>query len=354
MSRFLSRRCRDIDPYVPGEQPRDRAYIKLNTNESPFPPAPGVLEAVTREEVARLNLYSDPAARALEDAIAASYGLSPEQVVAGNGSDEILGFCFQAFCDEHARPWFPDITYGFYRVLSRLNGVRPRIVPLDSAFRVVPSAYFYADGTVFLANPNAPTGLSLSLAEVEQIVKNNPDNLVVLDEAYVDFGGESAVPLLSRYDNLLVVMTYSKSRSLAGGRIGFALGQKALIDDVRKIKHSFNPYSLNRLSLLAGEAAMRDRAYFESCTRAVIQTRERAIQALRARGFTVLDSAGNFVFAFTPKLSGQAFYLALKERGILVRYFDAPRTRDFTRITIGSDAQMEAFLAATDAILEEA
>lgn len=352
MSRFFSSRFAALAPYTPGEQPRDMQYVKLNTNESPFPPAPSVMEAVTRGQVSQLNLYSDPTARTLEDAIASFYGLDASQVIAGNGSDEILAFAFQAFCGPDTGVCFADITYGFYKVFAQLYSLDARIIPLRDDFSIDPADYTNVGRTIFIANPNAPTGQVLSLAEIEGIIRSNPNHVVVIDEAYVDFGGESAVPLISRYDNLLVTMTFSKSRSLAGGRIGFALGQKPLIDDLRAMKYSFNPYSLNRLSLLAGTAAMEDRAYFEQCTTAIQETRAWSTEALRERGFDVADSYGNFIFANPVRLSGEAYYQQLKARGVLVRHFTAPRIANHARITIGSREQMQALLDATDDILE--
>ncbi|MCL1965520.1 MAG: histidinol-phosphate transaminase [Firmicutes bacterium] len=353
MSRFLSDRFAALTPYVPGEQPRDQRYIKLNTNESPYPPAIGVLEAVSRAEVSRLNLYSDPTARELESAIAAFYGVNAEQVMATNGSDEALAFCFQAFCDQKTGACFPDITYGFYEVFARLYGVPAKVIPLDEQFRVTPALYRGAGGTIFLANPNAPTGIALPLAAVEEIARQNPNTLLVVDEAYVDFGGESAVPLIGRYDNVLVVMTCSKSRNLAGGRVGFVLGSADVIRDLRKIKYSFNPYNLNRLSLLAGAAALRDEAYFRACVNTIMETRAWAARALGERGFEVLDSRTNFVFAKPVRLGGKAYYEGLKAAGVLVRHFDAPRVRDFVRISIGTPEEMRALLDATDRLWEE-
>lgn len=354
MSRFLSGRLADLVPYVPGEQPQDQPYVKLNTNENPYPPAPGVLAAVDREAVSKLNLYSDPTAGRLEEAIAARHGLSREQVIAGNGSDEILVFCFQAFCDKRTGAAFPDITYGFYKVYAQLFGIDARIVPLDAAFRVIPADYDRMGRTIFLANPNAPTGLCLPLSDVERVVSGNPQSLVVVDEAYVDFGGESAVSLLEKYDNLLVVKTFSKSHNLAGARVGYALSSAPLIDDLRKIKYSTNPYNLNRLSLLAGEAAMRDERYFLNCARKVIETREWTKRMLVSRGFSVTESKANFLFASAGRMDGQTYYERLKARGVLVRFFSGPRTKDWVRITIGTQAQMQALLDATDAVLQEA
>ncbi len=349
MSRFLSAAFAALDPYTPGEQPRDRRYIKLNTNESPFPPAPGVMEAVGRALVERLNLYSDPTAKLLEDALADFYGVSPSQVIAGNGSDEILAFCFQAFCDDACPPCYPDITYGFYAALSQLYHMKPRIIPLEDDFSIAPEKYFGGRHTIFLANPNAPTGICLPLSRVEDILRNNPNHIVVVDEAYVDFGGESAVPLIPKYDNLVVVMTFSKSRSLAGGRVGFALGQPALIDDLRRIKFSFNPYNVGALSQAAGAAAVRDRAYFDACRKAIAETRDWTAAALRARGFTVTDSRANFLFVRPPNLPGKAYCARLRERGVLVRHFDKPRIADWARVSVGTREQMERFLEAGEA-----
>lgn len=354
MSRFLSPRLTGLTPYTPGEQPRDMAYIKLNTNESPFPPAPGVLTAVSREETSRLNLYPDPSARRLEEAIAAQYGLSPAQVIAGNGSDEILAFAFQAFCDAQTGACFADITYGFYKVYAQLFGVSVKVTPLAEDFSIRPDDYANCGRTIFLANPNAPTGIFLPLRQVEDILRGNPRTLVVVDEAYVDFGGDSCASLIERYDNLLVVMTFSKSRNLAGARIGFALGGQPLIDDLRAVKYSFNPYNIGRLPQLAGVAAIEDERYFRECSRTIQETRAIFAQALAERGFTLTPSLANFIFARPPAMDGAAYYQALKARGVLVRHFPAPRISDWVRITIGSRAQMQALLDQTDAILREA
>lgn len=352
MSRFLVQRLAGLAPYVPGEQPREEFLIKLNTNESPFPPAPGVMEVLTRAEAERLRLYPDPAAGKLEEAIGSRYGLQRNQVIAGNGSDEILAFCFQAFCGDGV--CFPDITYGLYAVLAKLYGVDAREIPLSKDLRVVPSDYDGVRRTVFLANPNAPTGLYLPPGQIEGILKKNADALIVIDEAYIDFGGESAVRLLAYYENLLVVQTFSKSRSLAGARIGFALGSAAVIDDLRRVKNSFNPYSLNRLSILAGAAAMADEAYFASCASAIVETRDWAAGQLRSRGFSVTDSMANFLFASHPRLAGRRYAQGLRGRGVLVRHFALPRIDDFVRITVGTPEQMAALLDATDSLLEEA
>ncbi len=353
MSKYLSKRFTDMQPYVPGEQPQNRQYIKLNTNESPFPPAPGVLEAISAAQLARLNLYPDPDTRDTADAIAASFGVKRSNVLLGNGSDELLSFCFQAFCDADTPACFPDISYGFYKVFARIFCVPVRQNPLDEELRVVPETYCPADGTVFLANPNAPTGRALSLDAIETIVKSNPDHVVVVDEAYVDFGAESAYGLIGRYGNLVVVQTMSKSRSLAGARLGYALACEELIADLNSMKFSFNPYNINRLSLLAAAAAIRDTAYFKSCTQTIRQVREFTSQALTKRGFTVLPSQANFVFARPNRMDGEAYYLKLKEKGVLVRHFTQARIADYVRITIGTQEQMQALLKATDELWEE-
>lgn len=349
MSRFLSRRFAGLREYVPGEQPQDRTYIKLNTNESPYPPSPGVLEAVSTAEVARLNLYSDPDARLLTQALAAQYGVAPENVFLSNGSDDILNFCFMAFCDGGAV--FPEVTYGFYPVYAALHGVAYATPALREDFSVDPADYCAVGKTVVLANPNAQTGLALPRGDVERIVRSNPDHAVVIDEAYVDFGAESAVALTKQYDNLLVVQTFSKSRSLAGARLGFAIGSAALIADLERLKFSTNPYNLNRLTQLAGVAALQDQAYYDENCRRIQETRARTRQALLDLGFTCTDSRANFLLASSPAVSGGALYRRLKDRGILVRHFTDPKIENHVRITIGAPREMDALLEAIRAIL---
>jgi len=350
MSRFFDPALAALEPYTPGEQPRGMEnLIKLNTNESPYPPAPGVLAAVGERELADLRLYSDPTCRSLCGAIAEFYSVDPEQVYTDNGSDSILAMCFHGLCPNGAA--YPDVTYGFYPVFARMFGVSETVVPLRADFSVAVEDYERVRGTVFLANPNAPTGLYLPLAEIEKLLRQDPARLVVVDEAYIDFGGESAVTLLPRYENLLVVQTFSKSRQLAGGRLAFAIGSRALISDLLTLKYSFNPYSVNRLTLLCGEAAIRDRAYFDRTRAEIIETRAWTAEMLRALGFEVLDSRANFLFVRHPKLDGTAYYRGLRERNILVRHFDSDRIRDFVRITIGTRPDMDALLAATREIL---
>ena len=346
MSRFFTESLSALQPYVPGEQPQDMQYIKLNINESPFPPAPGVIQAISSAEVERLYLYSDPDCKALIESVAKRFGLRSEQVTVGNGSDEVLWFALRAFCDEKTPLAYNDITYGCYKTWCGLLNVPSRILPLKDDYAIDLSLYDNLQATVMVTNPNAPTGICLNLEQIEGILRANPDNVVIVDEAYVDFGGKSAVSLIDQYDNLLVVQTCSKSRSLAGARLGFAMGNPELIADLNRIKFSFNPYNVNRLTCLAGIAAMEDEAYFNRCTKAVASTRDRIAEALKQMDFTVTDSKANFLFAESSRISGKELYLKLKERGILVRHFDKPRLENRLRITVGSDQQMDALLTA--------
>ncbi len=352
MSKYFSRRFAGMQPYVPGEQPQNRQYVKLNTNESPFPPSPKVLEAISRTEAEWLNLYPDPDTRRAAKAIADYYGVTEREVLLGNGSDEILAFCFQAFCDGDTPACYADITYGFYKVFARIYNVPSIIVPLDEEFRLNPADYRPAGGTIFIANPNAPTGRAIDIEDIESILKANPEHVVVIDEAYVDFSAQSAIKLVRSYENLVVVQTMSKSRSLAGARIGFAIANEALIGDLNAMKFSFNPYNLNRLSLIAAEAAIGDTEYFASCTKAIQEVREYTAEELKKRGFTVLPSSANFVFAKPNRMGGETYYQALKEKGVLVRHFAQDRIRDYVRITIGTKEQMQQLLQATDELWE--
>lgn len=353
MSQFLSKEAAALEPYTPGEQPQNARYNKLNTNENPFPPSPKVLAAITQAELEKLNLYSDPACTRFCAAVAKRYGLEARQVIAGNGSDELLSFAFRAFCGQGRGVAYADITYGFYKVWAKFYGLDARAIPLREDFTLNVDDYMDFPGTILIANPNAPTGIAVPCAEIRRLLEADPCRVVVVDEAYVDFGTESCVPLLARYDNLLVIQTLSKSRSLAGGRIGFALGSPELIDDLNRVKYSFNPYNLNRLSIAAGAAAMEDEAYFRKCTAAVRDSRAWTVRELEALGFTVLPSTANFVFAKTGRLSGGELYHRLKERGILVRHFDAPeRITDYCRISIGSMEQMEGLIGTLKNLLE--
>lgn len=353
MSRFISKEADALAPYTPGEQPQDQQYIKLNTNESPFPPSPKVMKALTRAEVLKLNLYSDPTCAALNEAIAKHFELQPENVLSGNGSDEVLAFAFRAFCGEGKGVAFADITYGFYKSQVALFGLDATRIPLREDFTLNVDDYMDFPGTIVIANPNAPTGIAVPRADIQRLLEADPDRVVIVDEAYVDFGAESCVPMIFRYDNLLVVQTMSKSRSLAGGRVGYALGSPALIEALNRVKYSFHPYNVNRLSMLAGAAAVADDAYFQKCTAAVAGNREWTRKELEALGFTVLPSSANFLFAKSNSISGEDLYRRLKENGILVRWFDADRIRDYVRITIGSLEQMVALVDQLDQMMQE-
>jgi len=351
MSRFFSEKFAELEAYVPGEQPRDQQVIKLNTNESPFPPPPEVEKAVT-EEWERLRLYPDPEGLELRKALAQRLGISPEEVLMTNGSDEALNFAFMAFCDRDTPAVFADITYGFYPVYARVNQVPFRVIPLKEDLSLDPKDYLQAGGTVFIANPNAPTGLALRRKEIEDILKQNRDHVVVIDEAYVDFGAESCVPLIRKYDNLLVVQTFSKSRSLAGGRLGMAIGNAELIRDLNTIKYSTNPYNIDRLTMAAGIATLKNDEYNRQNCAAILRTRKWTAGRLKEMGFDMPYSSTNFLFVRHPAISGEELYRELKNRGILVRHFDAERIRDYNRITIGTREQMEHLADAVETILE--
>ena len=352
MSRFLSEKFSNIEPYTPGEQPKVNNLIKLNTNESPFPPSPKVIDALNKEEISKLNLYSDPDTKEVTDAIAKTFGVSANQVLMGNGSDEILAFAFQAFCDKNNQPCFADITYGFYPVFCELYGLEPEIIPLKDDLSIGIEDYIGKNKPIFIANPNAPTGLALSLSDIEKILESNKDSVVLIDEAYVDFGAESAVSLVDKYDNLIVSRTFSKSRNLAGARIGFAISNAELIEDMCKMKFSFNPYNLNRLSIIAGKESVLDTEYFNRCISEIISNREYTVNELTKRGFTIPDSKANFIFAKHNTLSGEEYFNELRKRNIVVRYFSKERIKDYVRITIGSIEQMKALIKATDEILK--
>lgn len=353
MSKFLSKKLCNLEAYVPGEQPQDRKYIKLNTNESPYPPAPKVMEVINRKEVERLNLYSDPDAKILVDELAKFHNVSPEQVFVGNGSDEVLGVCFLAFFDEERKACFPDITYGFYKVYSKSFNIDAIEVPLKDDFTIDVNDYVNCGRNIIIANPNAPTGLTLTHDEIELILKTNGDRIVIIDEAYVDFGSKSCISLLDKYPNLIVVQTFSKSRNLAGARLGFAVASKEIIDDLNKIKFSFSPYNINGLSLVAGVESVKDKEYFEECNTKTIATRERISIEFRKLGFHVIPSKTNFVFVTHNLISGERYHKALREKGILTRYYKQPKIDDYVRITIGTDEEMDAVIKITDEILSE-
>ena len=350
MSRFLLQRLTALAPYEPGEQPLGKNVVKLNTNENPFPPSPKVLEALDRAAILRLNRYPDPAKGALREALAKAYGLRAENVFVGNGSDEVLGFAFMAYTDESRGVTFPEVSYGFYQVYARLFRAEATTPPLNADFSLPVERFLRQGHMVALANPNAPTGLALPLAALERIIAENLDSIVLIDEAYIDFGGESCLELLKRYDNLLIVRTFSKSRSLAGGRLGFALASPEIVEDLTRVCNSFHPYSVNALTLAAGVAAVEDEGYLRACVDKVCRQREQSKRELRALGFTVTDSATNFLFAAPNRMRGEAYYQALKERGVLVRHFGGHGLDGYVRITVGSREDMERLVEETRAI----
>lgn len=355
MSRYWSPVVAGLSPYVPGEQPKLANLIKLNTNENPFGPSPKVLQALRAACDDRLRLYPDPGSEQLRKAIAAHYGVSAPQVFVGNGSDEVLAITFQALLKQDAPLRFPDITYSFYPVYCGLYGVRHQVVPLTEDFRIDVQDYLPApgqpQGPILFPNPNAPTGRALPLADIERIVAGNPDTVVVIDEAYVDFGAESAVALVGRHDNVLVIQTLSKSRSLAGLRLGYAIGSPALIEGLERVKNSFNSYPIDRLAQAGATAAIEDTEYFEFTRSAVIHTRDALTGSLHALGFEVLPSAANFVLARHPARDAAQLAAALREKGIIVRHFSHPRIVQYLRISIGTAQECDALVHALRTIL---
>ena len=352
MSKFLSARYDGLKPYVPGEQPKERQYIKLNTNESPFPPSPLAIEKAAAE-LEKLMLYSDPDCKELIEALSRRFGVGRDEVIAVNGSDEVLNFAFMAYCDQDRPAIFPDLTYGFYKVFAELNGVPYKEIPLKEDFSMDLKELLTGAGTLFIANPNAPTGICLSVSEIEKLVAADPERMVVVDEAYIDFGGESCVPLVKKYDNLLVTQTFSKSRSMAGARLGFGIGCKAVIEDLTRIRYSTNPYNVNRMTAAAGVGALADEKYFAENCQKIMENREFLSKELRALGFTLTPSKANFVFAKHSNVGGEELYLKLKEKGVLVRHFKTERIKDYNRITVGSREQTEILVEKIKEILEE-
>ena len=343
MSRFFSSKYDKLVPYVPGEQPKDMKYIKLNTNESPFPPSEKAIKAAA-EMAGTLQLYSDPEVTPLVAKMSEVFGVEKDEVLMTNGSDEILNFAFMAYCDSEHPAVFPNITYGFYPVFCEINNLPYEEIPLREDFTINVEDYIGVNKTIFIANPNAPTGIALPVSEIERIVKSNPDNVVVIDEAYVDFGGESCIPLTKKYDNLLVTQTFSKSRSMAGARLGFGIGNKKLIQDLNTIKYSTNPYNINRMTMAAGVGVLCDEEYTKKNCQTIIENRAYTVAELRKIGFEVLDSSANFIFAKHPNKDGKEIYLELKARGILIRHFDKPLLCQYNRITIGTKEQMQVLI----------
>ena len=351
MSRFWSDVVTGLTPYVPGEQPKLANLVKLNTNETPYGPSPRVLEAIRNAADDSLKLYPDPNAQQLKAAIAAHHAIESSNVFVGNGSDEVLAHVFLGLL-KHAKPTlFPDISYSFYPVYCGLYQIDFETIPLADDFSIRVGDYARPNGGIIFPNPNAPTGRLLAQAEIEQLLRANPDSVVVIDEAYVDFGGASAIPLTADHPNLLVVQTLSKSRSLAGLRVGFAVGHAELIEALERVKNSFNSYPLGRLAIAGAVAAFEDREYFEQTCKAIVTSRERLVGELKALGFEVLPSAANFVFARHPAHDAEKSALALRRRGVIVRHFKLPRIDQFLRITVGTDEQCAALVAALKEIL---
>ena len=353
MSRYMSARFDGLEAYVPGEQPQDMRYVKLNTNESPFPPSPEVRAAVNAAEAERLNRYPDPEGKVLRARLAEMYGVEPDNVFLANGSDELLFFAFLAFCDGERPVAFPSISYGFYPVYAQLLRLPYTEVPLREGFVLDPADYCGLGKNIVIANPNAPTGRAISTADIEEVVRSNPDHVVLIDEAYVDFGGESCLPLIHKYDNLLVCQTFSKFRSLAGGRLGFAIGSPALIEDLDKIKYSTNSYNINRLTMAAAIATIENNDYYAENSRRIQENRAYTAGELEKLDFETLPSQANFIFTRCRRMEGGALYRALKARGVLVRHWEKPEIADWCRVTIGSREQMDVFLEKVREILKE-
>ena len=354
MSRYMSSRFDGLEAYVPGEQPQDMKYIKLNTNESPFPPSPAVLAAVDAAQTGRLNLYPDPEGTALKAKLADLYGVEPSNVFLANGSDELLALAFMAFCDEERPAAFPNISYGFYPVYANLYRIPYTEVPLREGFVLDHRDYCGLNSNIFIANPNAPTGRAISTADIEEILRTNPDRVVLIDEAYVDFGGESCLPLIAKYDNLLVCQTFSKFRSLAGGRLGFALAGEGLIADLEKIRYSFNSYNVNRLTMAAALATLDSNDYYVANSRTIQANRAYTTEELAKLCFETLPSLTNFIFTRSTAVDGGTLYRELKARGVLVRHWDKPEIADWCRVTIGTREQMDIFLDKVREIVKEA
>lgn len=351
MSKYWSELIRGIDPYVPGEQPRDRKYIKLNTNENPYPPSPAVLEAIREHTSKDLRLYPDPDGNILKSAIANLFKVDRKNTFVGNGSDEILALAFITFF-KHSKPiLYPDITYTFYSVYSKFFEIKAETIPLTDDFRIDLADYPVDNGGIIFPNPNAPTGCFLTLNQIESLLKRNSVSVVIIDEAYIDFGGKSSISLIENYPNLLVIQTLSKARSLAGMRVGYAVGSAELIDGLERAKNSFNSYTLDQLALVAATAAINDRSYFETTCQAIIATREWINTELEKLDFEVIPSTANFVFIRHKTRKAEKLFSALRRRGVLVRYFKLPRIDNYLRVTIGTDDEMKEFIRKLQAIL---
>jgi len=353
MSKYWNDKVKEIEPYVPGEQPKDKKCIKLNTNENPYPPSKKVMEAMKNAVNDDLKLYPDPTCSDFTLEIAKYYNLDTNEIFVGNGSDEVLAFAFMAFFSKDKKILFPDISYSFYIVYAQLLNLDYELVKLDDNFNIPLEELKKQNGGVIIPNPNAPTGKYVDIESLRNLVEANKDSVVIIDEAYIDFGGESMVKFIKDYDNLLVIQTLSKSRSLAGLRVGFALGHKDLIEGLNRIKNSINSYTLDRVALAGATEAMKDNEHFEEITKKIIDTRETTMKSLEKLGFNVLESKANFVFASHNKVSGKLLYERLKDNGVLVRYFNKDRIDNFLRITIGTDEEMSILIERLKLILSQ-
>lgn len=352
MSQYWTDIVHQLDPYIPGEQPQDQQYVKLNTNENPYPPSPRVIEAINGYDKARLKLYPDPESTALRSALAERFDVDPQNVFLGNGSDEVLAHSFQAFFKRHKPLLFPDISYSFYPVYCGLYQIDFQTIPLDDEFNINIDDYPADNGGIIFPNPNAPTSRLLALSAIEQLCQQHSHSVIIVDEAYIDFGGESAIPLTCRFPNLLVIQTFSKSRSLAGLRLGYAIGHADLIEGLNRIKNSFNSYPIDAIAQTAALASLADEDYFQQHCQTIIDSRQKMTQQLVELGFSILPSAANFVFATHSNESAQGLYQALKQQGVLVRYFDKPRIDNYLRITVGTDSETEALISVLKSLLQ--
>ena len=357
MSKFWNDKIKEIEPYVPGEQPKDKKYIKLNTNENPYSPSKKVIEKIKSMNLEDLKLYPDPDVSKLREVIADYFSkkisekFTKEQIFVGNGSDEVLVLIFMTFFNKGDKVYYPDITYSFYPVYADLFDLKEVRIPLNENFEIEIDKYFGLDGHIIITNPNAPTSIALKLNEIEKIVKNNPTQLVVIDEAYVDFGAESSVKLVNKYDNVLVVQTFSKSRSFAGMRLGYAIGSENIIEGLNRLKFSFNSYTIDRISIEAGIESFKDDEYFVKTNAKIIETREKTVKKLKELGFKVLNSSANFIFISHNKVFAGDLYKNLKDNGVLVRYFAKDRIDNYLRVTIGTDEDMEIFIEKLNKLL---
>ncbi|MBT3206011.1 MAG: histidinol-phosphate transaminase [Gammaproteobacteria bacterium] len=352
MSQYWTDLVHKLDPYIPGEQPQDQQYVKLNTNENPYPPSPKVTATIDNYNKDHLKLYPDPESTQLRQALAQRFGVQQDNVFVGNGSDEVLAHSFQAFFKQSKPLVFPDLSYSFYPVYCGLYEIESKTIPINEDFSININDFDIDNGGIIIPNPNAPTSMLMPLADIEQLCKNN-SSVVIIDEAYIDFGGESAIPLTRKYDNLLVIQTFSKSRSLAGLRLGYAIGHKDLIEGLNRVKDSFNSYPIDSLAQTAAVSSIEDDSYFQQTCQKIVQTREQASEQLTRLGFKVLPSAANFIFACHESRSAQELYSELKKAGVLVRYFNKPRIDNYLRITIGTEQEMQKLIATLSKILQQ-